>query len=146
MKERINKDVGTENSTEESQPDAGLYLVLTAVLWSTSGLLIKMVNCNPIALAGIREFCRHFDVGICQKPKLNRSGWWGSGRHAATVILFVLANKMTTSANAILLQYTAPLRVLFARVFWGADEPIDWVTIMWSSLEWPLFKEAPGAF
>ncbi|HHT47675.1 MAG TPA: EamA family transporter [Firmicutes bacterium] len=131
-----------------------LYLVLTAVLWSTSGLLIKMVNCNPIALAGIRSFFAAILMwGYVKKPKLNRSGWqWGAAAaYAATVILFVLANKMTTSANAILLQYTAPIYVvLFARVFLGErTNRIDWVTIIVVFLGMGLFfKEelAPGAF
>ncbi len=35
-----------------------LYLVLAAVLWSTGGILIKLVNWNPVAIAGGRSFFR----------------------------------------------------------------------------------------
>jgi drug/metabolite transporter (DMT)-like permease len=39
--------------------------------------------------------------------------------YAATVILFVVANKLTTAANAILLQYTAPIYVVVQSVVFG---------------------------
>ena len=137
-----------------NRTQAVLYLVLTAVLWSTSGLLIKMVNWNPVALAGMRSFFAALLMwAYIKKPKLNRSGWqWGAAAaYAATVILFVVANKMTTSANAILLQYTAPIYVvLFARLLLGERTTgIDWLTIFVVFIGMGLFfKEelAPGAF
>jgi len=47
------------------------------------------------------------------------------------VILFVLANKLTTAANAILLQYTSPIYVaLFGAWFLGERATrLDWITI-----------------
>ena len=52
----------------------------------------------------------------------SRRGWtwrtWAVGAaYAATVVLFVLANKQTTSANTIFLQSAAPLYVLLAGIF-----------------------------
>lgn len=129
-------------------------LILTATLWSTSGLLIKLVNWNPVALAGTRSvFAAILMWAYLKKPKLNRSGWqWGAAlAYAATMITFVMANKMTTSANAILLQYTAPIYVVFfARLFLNEKTTrIDWVTIIVVLAGMGLFfKEelAPGAF
>jgi drug/metabolite transporter (DMT)-like permease len=55
----------------------------------------------------------------------------GAIAYAVTVILFVLANKLTTAANAILLQYTSPIYVaLFGAWFLGERATwLDWTTI-----------------
>lgn len=51
--------------------------------------------------------------------------------YAVTVLLFVIANKLTTAANAILLQYTAPIYVaLFSfAILKEKVTAVDWVTI-----------------
>jgi drug/metabolite transporter (DMT)-like permease len=97
------------------RPRAILYLVVTAILWSLGGLLIKSVNSNPLAIAGVRSGISAILIIILNgRPKLN----WSFAQigaalaYSATVILFVIANKNTTAANAILLQYTAPVYVV----------------------------------
>src|SRR5690606_21352567 len=128
----------TEIKTERGKAErtrAVILLVITATLWSTSGLLIKLIDWNPLAITGVRSiFAALLMWGYTKRPKLNRSGWqWAAAfAYAGTVIFFVMANKMTTSANAILLQYTAPIYVvLFARLFLGEKTSgIDWVTII----------------
>ena len=90
-----------------------LAILLCAVLWSTSGLFIKLINWHPVVIAGGRSFLAIFFLLAIrykqEKPKkllpLFASGFW----YAATMILFVIANKLTFSANAIVLQYTAPV-------------------------------------
>ena len=91
-----------------------LYLVITATLWSLGGLLIKSVNSNPLAIAGVRSGISALLILIVMgKPKFN----WSFAQigaalaYSATVLLFVGANKATTAANAILIQYTAPVYV-----------------------------------
>jgi drug/metabolite transporter (DMT)-like permease len=92
-------------------------IVLCAVLWSTSGLFIKLVDWHPMLIAGsrsllavvflllLRRFSRGREPIRGGLPALACSGLL----YAATMILFVIANKRTASANAILLQYTAPV-------------------------------------
>jgi len=88
-------------------------ILLCAVLWSTSGLFIKLVNWHPAIIAGGRSFLAVFFLLAVRrsfkKPekilRLAASGFL----YAATMILFVIANKLTFSANAIVLQYTAPI-------------------------------------
>jgi drug/metabolite transporter (DMT)-like permease len=96
-------------------------ILLCALLWSTSGLFIKLVNWHPVVISGsrsllaalfllaIRFFSRRSSRTYhAEKVKvlpLFAAGLW----YAATMILFVIANKLTASANAILLQYTAPV-------------------------------------
>ena len=100
---------------------AVLGLILTAALWSIGGLLIKSVQWNAIGIAGARSLialvvflpfvrqCRfRFSIPMVL----------GVVAYSLTTILFTAANKNTTAANAILLQYTAPVFViLMASVF-----------------------------
>lgn len=96
------------------RPRAILYLIFTAVLWSLGGLLIKSVNSNSFAIAGVRSGISALMLLIVMdKPKLN----WSFAQigatlaYSATVLFFVSATKTTTAANAILIQYTAPIYV-----------------------------------
>lgn len=119
---------------EASRPISLLLLVMTAILWSFGGLLIKLVQWNPIAIAGMRSLIAALIMlAIIRHPRLPRSlpQFMGVLTYAATVILFVLANKLTTAANAILLQYTAPVYVALLGA-WFLKERVakaDWVTI-----------------
>lgn len=103
---------------------AVLMLVATAALWSLGGVLIKWVNWHPVAIAGTRSLIGAALIGIAFRHEL-RFTWsfeqiGGALAYAGTVVLFVIANKLTTAANAILLQYTAPIYVvLFSPWFLG---------------------------
>ncbi len=91
-----------------------LYLVLAAVLWSTGGILIKLVNWNPVAIGWRSKFFSAVLMMLYMrkvKVKITSQKSVGATAYASTVILFVVANKMTTAANTILLQYTAPIWV-----------------------------------
>jgi len=105
-----------------------------ALCWSLGGLLIKSVAWPPLAVAGGRGFIAAAFLAIFA-PRF-RFTWsaaqiGGAVAYAATTILFVAATKLTTAANAILLQYTAPVWIaLFGAWFLG--EPAtraDWLTI-----------------
>lgn len=105
-----------------------VYLVLTALLWSMGGLLIKSINWNSLAIAGMRSaIAAILILAVLRRPRINWSlaQIGGALAYAATVILFVTANKLTTAANAILLQYTAPIYVaLFGA--WFLKERVRW--------------------
>ncbi len=119
----------------EKRPKAILSLLLSALLWSSGGLFIKMVSWNPVAIAGFRSliammvivaYVRHPRF-IWTFPQIG-----GAIAYAVTVTLFVIATKLTTAANAILLQYTAPLYVAFLGA-WFLEERtrwFDWVSIV----------------
>ena len=103
-----------------------LYLVITAILWSTAGLFIKWVPWNPIALAGLRSGIAGLVLVLfwffkyrIKIPRPSKAVVLGAVNYALLVTLFVSANKLTTSANAILLQFTAPVWVLLiGRIFY----------------------------
>ena len=120
--------------TVTHQPLSVLSLVVTAVLWSTGGVLIKLIEWNPLAIAGMRSaIAALLIIAVIRKPRFDFSlaQIGGAISFSATVICFVTATKLTTAANAILLQYTAPVyTALFAWRFLGERTSwIDWASI-----------------
>jgi len=98
----------------------GAALVLAAaVLWSTGGLGIKSLALFPLTTAGWRSL---FAVPALLLAGGSRDSWLSGLKrrpiaatalfYALTLILFVSATRLTTAANAILLQYTSPLWVM----------------------------------
>jgi drug/metabolite transporter (DMT)-like permease len=117
------------------RPRAIGLLVLTAILWSTGGLLIKWVPGNPIAIAGARSaIASLLLLAFIRRPNFtwSFSQIGGAIAYAVTVMLFVSANKLTTAANAILLQYTSPVYVALLGTWFLGEETtwLDWVTII----------------
>ena len=111
-----------------------ILLIGAALCWSLGGVLIKWVDWNPMAIAGARSLIAAVFVWFAfPGMKFSWSFYQlaGAGVYAANMVTFVVANKMTTAANAVLLQYTAPAWVaLFSA--WFLRERIrrsDWVTI-----------------
>ena len=101
-------------NTQRQQHIAVVQMLLCAALWSIAGILIKLVPWNSFVIAGLRS-------GVCGLVVLAYMRLRGlrlvvSRRTvlpgllmAALFFSFVGANKLTTAANAIALQYTAPL-------------------------------------
>ncbi len=93
-----------------------LAMAATAFLWSIAGLFIKVIDWNPIAIAGSRSLIASILIFIYLKhPKIHFSfpQIAAAIANAATMLLFVSANKTTTAANAIILQYFAPVSTVF---------------------------------
>lgn len=111
----------------------GLLLV-AALCWSVGGVLIKFVAWPPLAVAGGRGVIAALFLGVMIRPL--RFTWsplqlGAAVAYAGCTISFVTANKLTTSANAILLQYTAPVYVALLSS-WFLDErirPADWIAL-----------------
>ena len=80
-------------------------------------MCIKLVDWHPVVIAGGRSFiaalfmmgARWLSPEKRRRPFDLRPLWPAGLAYAATMILFVIANKLTASANAILLQYSAPV-------------------------------------
>ncbi len=102
----------------------GVLLMLTcALMWSTGGILIKLVPWNPLVLGGWRSlFCglTYLIYMLFTKRRIRfdtRSLYVGVASSVAS-FCFLAANKLTTAANAIVLQYTSPVFfVLFSMIF-----------------------------
>lgn len=101
------------NSSEHTK---GIFAVfLTALLWSSGGLLIKLVTLTPMQISFFRCLIAALVFAILFRQKilkLNPLALVNSISYAAVLIFFVIATKTTTAANAIFLQSTAPIYVL----------------------------------
>jgi drug/metabolite transporter (DMT)-like permease len=98
---------------------AVLAMVAAAVLWSTGGLLIKVVTLDGLALATWRSAVAAVTLvalararGVRVRVPRDVLSWLAVVAYALVMLLFVSATKKTTAANAIFLQYTAPIYVL----------------------------------
>jgi len=111
-----------------------LLLLGANLFWSTSGVLIKAVHVGGPALAGWRALFATLVLVVARlllrpapgslRAALARPGLWvGVLAFALNTVCIVSANKLTTAANAILLQYTAPLYVLLFGALW-LKEPL----------------------
>jgi drug/metabolite transporter, DME family len=93
-----------------------IAVLIAAILWSTGGMFIKLVSWDAFQLSGIRSlFAAIVFFILYRKDILNVNGFTiiNALLYAAVLIFFVMATKLTTAANAIFLQYTAPIYVLF---------------------------------
>jgi drug/metabolite transporter (DMT)-like permease len=97
-----------------------LLLVAAGLLFSTGGAAIKAASLTGWQVASFRSGLAAV-VLLAALPNARRRWHWRmlgvAAAYAATLILFVLANRLTTSANAIFLQCTAPLYVLLLGPF-----------------------------
>jgi len=127
--------VATTTATARSDHRRALLLLAVCGLaWSTGGLLIKLVDWHPIAIWSARSAFAALLLWAVRRPSLRgvgRAEWAAALTLAATTGLFILANKLTTAANAILIQYSAPIWIaLFGRWFLGErTSRLDWITI-----------------
>jgi DME family drug/metabolite transporter len=98
-----------------------IAFVLSAVLlWSFGGLFIKFTTLDAFAVNLGRSFFAAITVAIFTYKKglrLDRFTLLSSLMYAGTLSCFVYANKTTTAANAIFLQYTAPVYILILAPF-----------------------------
>jgi len=120
---------------QKSHIQAVLLLLTAAILWSFGGVLIKFVIWNPLAIAGMRSaIAGLFLILFLRKPKISFSKVQLACAiaYACTTTAYVVGNKLTTAANVILLQYTAPIYVaLFGSWFLNERAHLfDWVVIL----------------
>ncbi|MEZ4398838.1 MAG: DMT family transporter [Kofleriaceae bacterium] len=117
-----------------SRARAVATLVLVGLLWSTAGALIKYVAWPAVAIWGLRSAIASVALILVFRPTwrgITRTEWASAVALAATTGLFVLANKWTTAANAILIQYSAPAwaAILAAVVLGERATRVDWIAI-----------------
>ena len=101
-----------------------VYIAITAFLWSSSGLFIKILTLNAFQISFYRSFIAAITLLIISlvknkkvKFEFDKFTILASVFYAGILIFFVIANKLTTSANAIFLQFTAPIYLLFLEPF-----------------------------
>ena len=105
-----------------------IYVLLSAVCFSTGGVLIKSIPWSSITIQGIRSIFSFMLIAsymVITKRKFvwNKTVLFGAVCNTAMALTFVSATKMTTAANAIVLQFTEPIFVIL--------------------LMWALYKKKP---
>ncbi|KAA0283630.1 MAG: DMT family transporter [Chloroflexi bacterium] len=102
------------------------YLVITAVLWSTSGLFVKILDWQPLAILAGRSLFAAVVFLIYLKRLPTRFGLWqllAALMFILTQFLFITSTKMTTAANSIFLQYTGPIYVVLLAYWLLGEKP-----------------------
>lgn len=100
-----------------------VFMFLSAVFFSLGGVLIKIIPWSPITINGIRNIFGFMVIYIYynrkgHQLKLNKNIFFGAIAYAITQIALVFAVKLTSAANAIVIQFTAPIFIiLFSWLF-----------------------------
>ncbi len=99
-----------------------LMMVVCAVLWSISGVTMKYIDWNPFLISGGRGFFSALVVYASMRVsgypmKFTKKSMGIAVATFINILTFITANKLTTAANAIVLQYTAPIFVVLITVF-----------------------------
>lgn len=129
----------------ENQARAALLLAATALIWSSGGLAIKLVELDALAITGVRSALSALTLALLFRGRVSlrpgRAGLAAAGLYAAMLVSNVAATKLTTAANAILLAYTAPVYValLAPRLLGERTRPADWLFVGATLLGMGLF-------
>ena len=122
------------NSLSERRK-AILYLALAAILWSTSGLFVKILDWQPVSILAGRSLFASIVFLIYLKRLPTRFSWWqvlAALMFILTQFLFITSTKLTTAANAIFLQYTMPIYVVLLAYWFLSEKPsrTDWLSML----------------
>ena len=104
---------------------AMLEMLMCAALWSIAGIFIKLIPWNSFVISALRSFFAGLTVLVYIRIKgykivINRQTLIPGLLLGLVYIAFVAANKLTTAANAIVLQFTDPIFiVIFSALFFG---------------------------
>lgn len=101
-------------------------LIITALLWSSSGLFVKVITWGPLAIWGGRNLIAFF-VTLAY---LRHPTWrWtplqvlGAFAYMGSQIFFIMGTKLTTAANVIFLTYTSPLYLVLLSYWFLGERP-----------------------
>ena len=87
-----------------------ILLLISALLWSSGGVLIKLVSWPPLLVAGARSFVAALClIGYRKQFAGTKREWFCALCYALCLTTFVLATKLGPAANAIVLQYSGPI-------------------------------------
>ena len=103
--------------TMKKETKAMLEMLAAAALWSIAGIFMKLVPWNGFAVAGMRSLIAGLTFAVymvCRRIGLvlNKKTFLSGLLTACVYTCFTCANKLTTAANAIVLQFTAPVFIV----------------------------------
>ena len=109
--------MASKTETENRKNRAPLCMLAASLLFSLGGMLVKLVPWPPMAISCARSVIAGLVLFTYMKLRghrivVNRAVLLGGFAMGATSTLYVISNKLTTAACAILLQYTAPVFII----------------------------------
>ncbi len=121
--------------SEAERRKAILFLFLAATLWSTGGVMIKELTWSPLAiLVGRSIFSSLLLLAYLRRFPTHWTRWKiaAAAGHILTSFLFITSTKLTTAANAIFLQYTAPVYIVLLAFWFLRERPsrTDWASMI----------------
>ncbi|MBQ3055381.1 MAG: EamA family transporter [Oscillospiraceae bacterium] len=102
-----------------NQVKGTIYMLLCALCWSFSGLLVKVIPWSPFAVTGLRCFFGLLVTLLVvrdRRVRLTKQNFLTAACVLLTAASYIVAIRMTTAANAIVLQYTAPILILIYQI------------------------------
>ena len=125
---------------------ASLEMLLCAALWSIAGILFKLIPWNGFAVAGMRSHIAGITIYVSMRLMgfhyvLNRRTLIAGFFSGCTYLCFTVSNKLTTSANAIVLQFTSPIFIIIysAVLFGRKPKKQDLAVVLFTLLGISLF-------
>src|SRR5512146_3342611 len=112
--------------SEIQRRKAVLFMFLAATLWSTGGVLIKELDWSPLGiLIGRNIFSSVVLLIYLRRFPTHWTRWTiiAAACHLLTSFLFISSTKLTTAANAIFLQYTAPIYIVVLAYWFLRERP-----------------------
>ena len=111
-----------------------LFLILAAALWSTAGVFVKALDWAPVSILAGRGLFTGIVFLLYLRRLPTKWSWWmvlAAGASIATQFLFITSTKLTTAANSIFLQYTAPIYVVLLAYWLLREKPsrTDWAAM-----------------
>ena len=138
-----------------------LHVALAAISWSFAGVLGKSLPWNPLTMNGVRSLVAALLLALARgtvRVRVTKGTLLGALGVALTGFLFMTANKLTSAANAIVLQYAMPVFVIaFSWLFYrqkpGARDVViaAFIVLQYAmpvfviAFLWIFFHQKPGA-
>ena len=119
---------GMTQKSERERRRAILLVFIASVCFSTGGLFIKLVPWKALAINGARNLIGAAVIGcylLIRRHRLvfSRRVLIGALSMMGVTALFAISNKLTTAANAIVLQFTAPVFVILLMALFYRSRP-----------------------
>ncbi len=107
---------------ERKQKRGTFFVLLASLLFSIGGLCVKLIPWSALSINGARNLVGVLVIGLYLLVSRHRLKWnlpvlLGALSTFGTTTLYTVANKLTTAANAIVLQFTAPVFVILFMIF-----------------------------
>lgn len=105
-----------------------LMMLGAALLFSIGGALIKLIPWSPLAINGMRNLIAAVVMGAYirikrHRLKFNKTVAFGAVCMFGVTTLFIIANKLTTAANSIILQYACPIWIILMMLVFFRKKP-----------------------